>query len=140
MDWSDVAKILFGAGLGFVIAFGQALLAQSRRRKEVIKLISIQLPSILTAIEPMVRGKLMPDTDLPSLGYIGPTELIALSTAAAREVYQLREALARAEMSRMIASASIRDQQSPQFQAHSIIFSECLGQAIDSIRALQKKL
>lgn len=140
MNWSDVAKIMFGAGLGFVIAFGQALLAQSRRRKEVSKLVSIQLPMILTAIEPMRRERLMPDTELPSISFVGPTELIALSTSVASDVYQLREALTRAEMSRRIASASIRDQRSPQFQAHSIIFSECLGQAIDSVKALQKKL
>lgn len=140
MEWSDIAKILFGAGLGFVVAIAQTWLGDVRRKKRVIKLLSIQVPLVLGAFERYLGGNAIPDTELPNLRFIGAAELLALPSHLARSIYCLQEILDRAEMSRKIAWELRQNKQAPEFIAHSRVLWGSIPVVISQLRKIEKDL
>jgi hypothetical protein len=140
MEWPDIAKILFGAGLGLLVSLGQTWLTSVRRRKHAEKLLSVELPEIQRAVNALQGKKIIPTAELPSLCFFGGNELIALPRATASHVYRLQNALIRAEMSRKIASEAIADQNSPLFTIHSTVYSEYIDSALEAMDDIRRTL
>lgn len=140
MEWADIAKILFGAALGFAISIGQSWLTNFRDARRAKKLLMLELPEVQSAIDGLSGKKMMPTTELPMLDAIGTSEMLALPTLLAAQVRQMQHTLTRAEISRKIASEAINNQGSPEFAVHSTIYASCMQSAKERLDEIQKQL
>lgn len=129
MEYSDIIKIGFGALLGLLISIGQTWLADFRRRRNIIKLLLIELPCIhhhIIASNIAYKNKLILERSIPVINFISPKDYVYLSIKTGSQVYELDRALKEAEYSRNICFKMLKDPECKEFKVHSHLYGKIL--------------
>lgn len=129
MEYSDIIKIGFGALLGLFISIGQAWLIDFRRRGNIIKLLSIELPCIhrnIIAANIAYKNKLVLENSIPVINFISPKDYVYISKKLGSQVYELDRSLKEAENSRNICFKMLKDPECREFKLHSHLYGKIL--------------
>ena len=122
----------------------QAWRTAVKERKRAEKLLALEFPAIQKAVDALYNAlyekKFISTTELPSFTFLGSSELIALPSFIAIHVWQLRDALIRAEMSRKIAAEFLGNQASPLFAIHCLLYTDYMDIAKKAIDEICKNL
>jgi len=144
MTWSDALKIIFGAAIGLAISECQAWFSFRRAQKRSVELLRVQIPRLLLSMESLktvyLKNQRISTTELPSLNFIGNNEIAALPARLAELVIDLDDSIKRAEMSRIIASSNLANQDSPEFMAHQFVYGDYLQGMVAKLEAISKYL
>lgn len=142
MEWTDIVKIVFGALLGVLISFSITWIQRYARRKEIEKLLAIELDKLKWEMDvwSKIKNKAIPTSELPVLQFLGASELVALSSRAGTLAYSLQYELRKAESSRKLAAENLGNQESQIFKTHSFVYEQYLDSVQKIVDALRKEL